>query len=116
VTRSFDLGDLVVDLESEDEDWLIVVNPTETPASEYTVWETPEDDADICADYYNPEYPADDRIVEAVYFDESLDRLGPWDIDSLLGHYEEGTLKRYGIKTYGFPESRLEREELDGLR
>jgi hypothetical protein len=88
------VGETYRDRENPDAD-LLLVAITSAIASEYDVV-----DGDTVADF-NPEYPADDLVVECVYLTEQVTSRTT-DIDDL--------------KRYAFPVSRLAAGHLDGMR
>lgn len=97
-------GSLATDRESDDNALLIVVEVTDTRCDAYVVQEMPEGEADWCADRYNPDYPDDDLVLEALYVDDVPDLMPPREAFEMC-RWGDGLP---GIKTYGFPQTRLE--------
>lgn len=96
-------GSLVVDREATDSALLIVVDVTDHRCNEYVVEPMPPAEPDWCVNRYNPDYPEDDLVVEAIYVDDVPDRLPPREAYEQC-RWGDGVS---GVKTYAFPQTRL---------
>ena len=88
------VGERRLDREREKE--VIVVDVHAVPAEDYGVLATQQTVAE-----HNPEYPADDRVIEATYVG-SVDNA-----EDVAEQVASGDLDAANLQTYTFPESRL---------
>lgn len=88
-----------------DEKEVVVVASHDVAASGFGVVATGRTVAE-----HNPEYPADDRVIEAVYVDSVTTEIGSAQQDSaeaLTDLARKDELDEAGVRAYAFPESRL---------
>jgi len=101
------VGDRAKDLDSEEDDELLVVDTHDTEAAEYAI-----DGLDATVADLNRGYPPEDRVVEAVYLEEVHGTVQAWRTAADL----RGAVEAGAINSYAFPASRLGAtdEEADG--
>ncbi|AXR81802.1 hypothetical protein [Natrarchaeobaculum sulfurireducens] len=112
----FDAGDLAIDEDSDESGLLVVLGDTGEKADEYVIWETPGDDPPITAAAKNPGHDPSTPVVEAVYLDDLRGAMDEWDLDEAVNRYDAGSLEDLGVRTYGFPASRLASASADDPR
>ena len=105
-TASIAVGDRRLDRERDGEE-VVVVAVHDVAADEYGVLATQQTVAE-----HNPEYPRENRVVEAVYASSLPEWFDPDDPEhdlTQLAEENEGIARLHGIDTdtYAFPESRL---------
>ena len=111
-TASIAVGDRRLDRERDGGEVVVVATHNVT-ADEYGVLATQQTVAE-----HNPEYPAEDRVIETVYVSSLPDWFDPDDPEhdlTQLAEENEGIARLHGIDTdtYAFPESRLAPVEED---
>ena len=92
------VGDRVKDLDSEEDDELLVVDTHDTEAAEYAI-----DGLDATVADLNRGYPPEDRVVEAVYLEEVRATVQACRTAADLREAVEAG----AINSYAFPASRL---------
>jgi len=114
-----DVGERRIDRERDGTE-VVVVATHDVAADEYRVLTDEQTVAEHTVAEYNPEYPREDRVVEAVYASSLPGWFDPEDREHdlhQLAEENEGIARLHGtdIDTYAFPESRLVPvEEADG--
>ena len=101
--ETVEVGEWRIDSDRDEE--VIVVDVHEIPAEDYGVLTTQQTVAE-----HNPEHPADDRVIEAVYVG-SVDNA-----EDVAQQVASGDLDAADLQTYTFPESRLTATEDGGSR
>ena len=92
------VGDRVKDLDSEEDDELLVVDTHDTEAAEYAI-----DGLDATVADLNRGYPPEDRVVVCVYLEEVHGTVQAWRTAADLREAVEVG----AINSYAFPASRL---------
>ena len=92
------VGDHVRDLDSEEDDELLVVDTHAGPAAEYAI-----DGLDATVADLNRGYPEEDRVVEAVYLEEVRGTVQAWRTAADLRE----AVAVGALNAYSFPASRL---------
>ena len=107
--RRFESGQRARARENDDDGQMLVLGAHGKTAEECYVSAIDQTVAEA-----NPEYPADDPVVDVVFVEGIEDALGlDWSADDVLQLAADENLDRARIKVYGYPESRLEPRSTD---
>lgn len=106
------VGDWCEDAEDDNPNTMLVLEVTDTPASEWVIQEMPPEDADLTVAYYNRNFDAyddDDPVVAVVYWntllpDEEDEETSPPTPKEVIQRYEDDP---ESFKQHHFPHPRL---------
>jgi len=100
----FSPGDIVEDINDDDDGFAVVVEAPATRADEHFIHAIQKTVAEV-----NDSYPESDHVVQLIYTDGLNDELGKgWTTEGVLETYREGDIGAGRTRVYSFPESRLE--------
>lgn len=101
----WEIGDVVEDRDSDGDEKLIVVHPSDEVIEDVSV-------GGINVANANKSYPKDDTAVYCIYLRQLIDSIGgiPEDLEML---FRDGKFRVLNVKAYAYPSTRLEDVEDD---